>query len=121
MSHVFAYSSARCRSRLATATRSTFSDACAPGITFRLMSAVDTMPSLIAMSRLRSSDGRVQGPIASVSVCVGVRPGRVRFHRLAHADARGDRLGGARERPAHDSGEERGAVGGALVDDAALE
>ena len=34
-------------SRLATATSSTFSDACAPGITFRLMSAVERRPSLI--------------------------------------------------------------------------
>src|SRR5207237_1438729 len=35
--------SARSLSRLATATRSTFSDACIPGITFRLMSAVETI------------------------------------------------------------------------------
>src|SRR5947209_10487881 len=44
ISHVFAYSSARAWSRLATATRSTFGDACAPGITFRLMSAVEMIP-----------------------------------------------------------------------------
>src|SRR4029079_8489023 len=121
ISHVLAYSSARAWSRLATATRSTFSDACAPGITFRFRSAVDTMPSLIATSCLHSSDGRVQRPIASVSVCVDARPGWVRLHRLAHADARGHGVRGVRERPAHDSGEKRCAVGRALVDDAALE
>src|SRR3954469_24421465 len=44
MPHSLAYSSARSWVRLATATRSTFSDAFAPGITFRLMSAVETIP-----------------------------------------------------------------------------
>src|SRR2546425_3065359 len=48
MSHVFAYASARAWSRLATATSSTFGDAWAPGITFRLMFAVETIPHLTA-------------------------------------------------------------------------
>ena len=39
-----AYASARARSRLATPTRSTSGDACAPGMTSRLMSAVETIP-----------------------------------------------------------------------------
>src|SRR5205085_6541359 len=38
-------------SRLATATRSTLSDACAPGITLRLMSAVETMPHFTGAMR----------------------------------------------------------------------
>src|SRR3954452_7409898 len=44
MPHSFAYSSARACVRLATAKRSTFGDSFAPGITFRLMSAVETIP-----------------------------------------------------------------------------
>src|SRR6266516_4316046 len=44
MRHSFAYASARAPRRLATAARSTFGDACAPGITFLLMSAVETIP-----------------------------------------------------------------------------
>ena len=45
--HFRAYSSARDCSRLATAISSTLSDAWAPGITSRLMCAVETMPSRI--------------------------------------------------------------------------
>src|SRR5256885_3012864 len=48
ISQVFAYRSARSRSRLATAMRSTFGDACAAGITFRLMLPVDRMPHVTA-------------------------------------------------------------------------
>src|SRR3954470_12904221 len=44
MSHSRAYAFARAWSRLATASSSTLSDACAPGITLRLISAVETMP-----------------------------------------------------------------------------
>src|SRR3954463_9829031 len=44
MPHSLAYSSARSWVRLATATRATFGDSFAPGITFRLMSAVETIP-----------------------------------------------------------------------------
>src|SRR5579885_1854030 len=44
MPHFWAYVSARFCVRLATATSSTISEACAAGITFRLMSAVDTIP-----------------------------------------------------------------------------
>src|SRR5215471_4357343 len=44
ISHSLAYASARAWSRLATPTSSTLSDACAPGMTFRLMSAVETIP-----------------------------------------------------------------------------
>src|SRR5438270_12209814 len=79
MSHCLAYSSARARSRLATATRSTFGDACAPGITFRLMSAVEMIPhftGLVVMcvvsrrGRDRHRDARLrvhgQGPFACV-------------------------------------------------------
>src|SRR3954447_12574279 len=65
MLHSRAYASARASSRLATATRSTFSDACAPGITFRLMSAVETMPhfTMCVLSRNgadRRGDARVR-------------------------------------------------------------
>ena len=41
MFHSRAYASARCGSRLATATSWTFFEPCAPGMTFRLMSAVE--------------------------------------------------------------------------------
>src|SRR5438128_1705716 len=60
MFHLRAYSSARGRSRLATATRSAFSDLCIPGITFRLMSAVETIPHLtaLAMTCVLSRGGR---------------------------------------------------------------
>src|SRR5207253_11497290 len=52
ISHSLAYSSARAWSRLATATSSTAGDACAPGITFRLMSAVEMIPHLTASATL---------------------------------------------------------------------
>src|SRR4051794_37205907 len=48
MSHVAAYSRARGSSRLATATSSIFGDSCAPGISLRLMSAVERIPHFTA-------------------------------------------------------------------------
>src|SRR3954452_1420331 len=58
MCQSFAYASARAWSRLATPTSSTLSDACAPGITFRLMSAVETMPHLTTSTCVVSRRGR---------------------------------------------------------------
>src|SRR6266699_3339943 len=55
--HSRAYSSARSCVRLATATRSTLGDAFAPGITFRLMSAVDRMPHLTESTCVLSPNG----------------------------------------------------------------
>src|SRR2546422_206935 len=58
MPHSRAYSSARAWSRLATATRSTFADAFAPGITFRLMSAVEMIPHLVGQAVCDPIDAR---------------------------------------------------------------
>src|SRR6266536_4186949 len=60
MPHSRAYSSARDCSRLATATRSTFGDAFAPGITFRLMSAVEMIPHVVTAGRSIASDGEAR-------------------------------------------------------------
>src|SRR4051812_22806920 len=53
--HPRAYSSALSCVRLATPRSSTFGDSFAPGITFRLMSAVDTIPHLTASATHDSS------------------------------------------------------------------
>ena len=50
MSHSRAYASARSCVRLATPTSSTCGDSFAPGITFRLMSAVETIPQRTGVS-----------------------------------------------------------------------
>src|SRR4051794_23322771 len=55
MSHSCAYASALARSRLATASSSTLSDACAPGITLLLMFAVETMPHFTGSISVRVS------------------------------------------------------------------
>ena len=62
MPHSRAYSSARRWSRLATATSSTFGDSFAPGISFRLMSAVEMIPHVTAPSALAT--GRSIAPMA---------------------------------------------------------
>src|SRR3954469_10119354 len=51
MSHSRAYASALPWSRLPTASSSTLSDACAPGMTLRLMFAVETMPPFTGVMR----------------------------------------------------------------------
>src|SRR6266567_6886823 len=58
MFHSFAYASAFASSRLATAARFTFGDSCAPGITFRLMSAVEMIPQVTGFAmRVLSRNG----------------------------------------------------------------
>src|SRR5258708_27203652 len=110
MSPSYACAAARAWSRLATATRSTFADACAPGMTFRLMSAVETIPHFTASAtcvlspnggdRRRHARLRVhgQGPLERVQedpvrhVAAAARAEAARDRRTKH---RGGAGGGA--------------------------
>src|SRR5258708_10802175 len=107
MSPSYACAAARAWSRLATATRSTFADACAPGMTFRLMSAVETIPHFTASAtcvlspnggdRCRHARLRVHGkspfervqedPVPHVAGRAGAEA--LRYRRAEHPGRRG--------------------------------
>src|SRR5438552_2510911 len=59
MPNLRAYSSARAWSRLATARRSTRGDACAPGISLRLMLAVEMIPHVVIGVVSRAMAGEI--------------------------------------------------------------
>ena len=101
---------------------STFSEACAPGMTFRLMSAVERIPHFTASTLpsgssyvLQWSKGWIKKSEAVVTALIRGTPLGVRLDRVEQADTGGDGLVNVSKDSGGNAAEERRSIRGALV------